>query len=108
MFKGCAKLMEIKGMNKFDTKNVKNMAWMFQGCSALEYLDLSNFNTSNVDNMNAMFGSCTKLKEIKGINNFDTSNARNIAEIFMACLELEYLDLSNFNVSNAGYIGNMF
>ena len=44
-------LKEIKGVNKFNTTNVKNMRGMFQGCKALQYLDLSNFNTTNVSDM---------------------------------------------------------
>ena len=54
MFNECKKLKEIKGIDKFITKNVKNMKLMFQNCKELEYLDLSSFDTSNVEKMEGM------------------------------------------------------
>ena len=78
MFCGCYKLREIKGINKFNTINVKNMNGMFRNCYDLEYLDLSNFNTSNVVNMEIMFLDCNKLKKIKGINKFYKNKVKYI------------------------------
>ena len=49
--------------------------------------------------MAGMFNKCNKLKEIKGLNNFDTSNVINIYGLFNQCINLEYLDLSKFNIS---------
>ena len=43
MFNNCRKLKEIKGINKFDTFNVRNMKAMFSQCNELKSLDLSNF-----------------------------------------------------------------
>ena len=74
---------------------------MFQSCYNLDNVDLSNFNTSKVIYMTRMFFLCIKLKEIKGINKFNTSKVINMKEMFKSCNELEYLDLSNFDVSNA-------
>ena len=70
MFCGCYKLRVIKGINKFNTINVKNMNGMFRNCYDLEYLDLSNFNTSNVVNMEIMFLDCNKFykNKVKYIN----------------------------------------
>ena len=55
MFDNCNKLKEIKGLNKFNTKNVIDISLMFGTCHELEYLDLSNFDTSNVTDMGWMF-----------------------------------------------------
>ena len=100
MFDGCNKLKQIKGINNFNTINVTKMTGMFQECNELEYLDLSNFNTSNVTDMSQMFKKCHKLKQIKGINNFNISKIVNKEEMFEECYELEYLLLSRFNISN--------
>ena len=115
MFNKCRKLLEIKGINNFNTNNVANMRAMFGNCNELksldlsnfntikvqnmhkmfdecfelEYLDLSNFNTSNVTNMSFMFNKCYKLKEIKGINNFNYEKVININEMFSDCHELK-------------------
>ena len=74
------------------------MSSMFQECKELEYLDLSNFNTENVTDMSFMFNQCQRLKEIKGINKFITNKLTNMNAMFQLCKELEYLDLSYFNM----------
>ena len=51
----------------------------------LKYLDLSSFNTSNVTDMGFMFNGCKNLKEIKGINNFKTNNVNNMSTMFQEC-----------------------
>ena len=71
-FNGCIQLKEIKGLNKLETSNVKNMRCIFQNCKELEYLDLSDFDISNVIDMSCMFSGCEKLREIKGINKLNT------------------------------------
>ena len=45
--------------------NMTNMEGFFEKCSNIIFLDFSNFNTSNVTNMSFMFNGCNKLKEIK-------------------------------------------
>ena len=54
--------------------------------------------------MKNMFNGCNILKEVKIINSFNTSKVNDINSMFQGCNELEYLDLSNLNVSN---ISNM-
>ena len=68
MFSECNKLKEIKGINKFNTKEITNMNSMFNLCKELEYLDLSNFNTSKVNDMGWMFAGCNKLKYLNLLN----------------------------------------
>lgn len=53
MFLDCL-AKEIKGLENFDTKKVKNMSFMFCKSKATT-LDLSSFNTSNVTDMSCMF-----------------------------------------------------
>ena len=108
MFNKCTRLQYIEGLNKLNTKKVKNMSGMFQNCYEIEFLDMTNFNTSNVINMAGMFKSCNKLKEIKGINNFNTYNVTDMKIMFGDCYELEYLDLSNFRTTNVTDMKKMF
>ena len=42
---------------------------MFFGCSSLTNLDISNFNTQNVTNMNYMFNGCDSLEKMNLICN---------------------------------------
>ena len=82
MFNNCHKLKkEIKGINKFNTNQVTNMAAMFQECNELEYLDLSNLNTKKVNNMEYMFNKCYKLKYLNLLN-FSLSNECLTTNIF--------------------------
>ena len=77
---------------------------MFSECYELEFLDLSNFNTNKVINMEYMFNKCYKLKEIKGIYNFHISNLNNLNKIFDECNDLEYINISKFNLSHSELI----
>ena len=108
MFNACTKLKEIYGINNFNTANVITMEGMFEECNELEYLELSNFNTSNVTNIAGMFNACVKIKEIKGINKFNTTNVITMEGMFQECNELEYLDLSSFEISNVTNMSWMF
>ena len=46
---------------------------MFYNCSSLKYLDLSNFNTRNVKNMTFMFSTCPSLEKLN-LSQFRTDN----------------------------------
>ena len=99
LFNNCSSLKEID-FSHFHKIDVINMKAMFQSCQKLENLDLTNFDTSNVTNMARMFCNCIKLKQIIGIDKFNTIKVKNMKEMFKSCNELEYLDLSNYNISN--------
>lgn len=47
----------------FDTSNVTDMSFMFEGCSSLESVPL--FDTSNVTNISNMFNGCPSLVEVE-------------------------------------------
>ena len=62
MFICCSSLKELN-LNNFNTNNVTDMSYMFNGCSSLKELNLNNFNTNNVTDMSDMFSGC--LDELK-------------------------------------------
>ena len=70
----------------------------------LDYNKLNISNVINIINMKNLFNGCNILKEVKIINSFYTSKVNDINSMFQGCNELEYLDLSDLNVSN---ISNM-
>ncbi|KKW61789.1 BspA family leucine-rich repeat surface protein [Mycoplasma capricolum] len=53
---------KIIGIEKWDTKKVKNMFQMFFGAENFNY-DISNWDTSNVENMNYMFSGAKNFKQ---------------------------------------------
>ncbi len=106
-FSNLGNLERIIGLEYFNTSEITNMGYMFDGCRSLIDLDLRGFNTSNVHSMVGMFFGCEKLRSIN-LSNFDTSNVTNISGMFSNCESLESLDLRNFNTSKAVNMNNMF
>ena len=79
-----------------DTKNVKNMAEMFNGCENLKNLDITKIDTSNVTNMPFMFYDCKQIKNLD-ISNFNVKNVNNIFSMFGNCIKLETLKFKHFD-----------
>ena len=90
MFNKCKKLKEIKGINKFITKNVTKMFGMFQSCGELEYLNLSNFESVNVKDMSFMFNGCKKLRYLN-LQNFSLNGESERMFCFMATDKCEFI-----------------
>ena len=108
MFSGCSSLKKLKlNLNKFITNKVINMSKMFYGCSSLEELNISSFNTSKVENMSTMFFGCSSIKKLD-LSNFNTNNVKNMNYMFVNCLSLKELNISNFIINNSVKIYNIF
>ena len=111
MFEGCSNLISIifekMGSSKvIDTSKVKNMEYLFYGCSKLQNLNLYNFDTSSVTNMRYMFAF---LFELIYLNiNFNTSNVINMAYMFYHVSSLKLIHLIRFNTSQVKNMSNMF
>lgn len=108
---GCYSLKELD-LSNFDTSNVTDMSWMFQGSSGVESLDLSSFDTSKVVDMSGMFDigmtfPSDKLKSIN-ISSFNTSNVEKMRCMFFGCEGLESIDVSGFDTSKVTDMGHMF
>ncbi len=67
-----------------NTKNVKNMEYMFSNCISLQLLDLSSFNTQNVQNMDYMFSNCESLYFLD-LSSFNTNNVEEMSYMFDYC-----------------------
>ena len=76
---------------KFDTSNVTNMSYMFEGCSALT--TIPELDTSNVTKMLFMFAGCSALTTIPEL---DISNVTEMTGMFEGCSALENLNLVNW------------
>ena len=93
-FKGCSNLTTIEGIEYFNTENVTNMRYMFDGCESLKSLDLTNFNTENVTDMYYMFAYCTSLESLD-LTNFNTAKVTNMAGMFQSCNALKTIYASD-------------
>ena len=106
MFEGCSAL-ESLNLTNFNTENVTNMSCMFMGCSGLESLNLTNFNTENVTDMSSMFSGCSALKSLD-LTKFNTAKVEIMYMMFNGCSALKSLDLTKFNTAKVEYINDMF
>ncbi|MBO7608179.1 MAG: BspA family leucine-rich repeat surface protein, partial [Paludibacteraceae bacterium] len=95
------------GLENLVTDDVISMESMFEGCTAIQSLDLSSFNTSKVRNMAFMFAGCLKLK-VLNISSFDTRKVEEISGMFNSTLEMEVLDLSNLDITNVKQAWRVF
>lgn len=101
------KFDKIDGIEKLDTSNVTDMAYMFTECIDLEELDLRNFNTSKATDMRYMFANNKNLKSLN-TSSFNTSNVINMEGMFSECPNLTTLDLRNFNTSKVENMYRLF
>ena len=88
--------------------NVTTMAYMFDGCSYVETIDVSGWNTKNVTSMGYLFNNCKSLKKILNINKLNTSQVTDISRIFYNCSNLTDIDVSSFDTSQVTNMYGMF
>ena len=90
----CPNLTTIEGIEYFNTENVTNMRYMFDGCESLKSLDLTNFNTENVTDMYYMFAYCKSLESLD-LTNFNTAKVTNMKGMFCVCSNLKTIYASD-------------
>ncbi|NHI99050.1 BspA family leucine-rich repeat surface protein [Lactococcus garvieae] len=100
-------LIDIKGLDEFDTQTVISMEGMFWFANSLKSLDLSHFNTKNVTNMAYMFASAHSLTDLN-IESFRTDKVQDMRRMFLGTWGLDYLDLSHFDTSAVTDMNHMF
>ena len=104
MFERCTRLVEIIGLDKFNTSGIKLgesthvFSEMFMECASIPRLDLSSFDASQAHEIEYMFKGCTALKEL--IIPWDVSSLRWCGEAFAGCSSLTELDLSTWNTNS--------
>lgn len=93
-FQGKAALTSIANLNQLNTTYVTDMSYMFDGCSALESLDLSSFYTSTSTIMNCMFQNCSSLLAIDLGSNFVLGME---SDMFNGCTKLYWINIGKNN-----------
>jgi len=101
---------ELLKVNLLFEKNLKDLSYLFFGCSSLISLNIiSDLNALYINNMSYMFYNCSSLKELPNISNWEMSNVTNISFMFAGCSNLEWLpDISKWNLINIKNISNLF
>lgn len=91
---GYMAVKNIIGIEKFDTRKVKDMTGVFQRCSSLENLDLSGWDTSSCESMPSMFASCTNLQKLN-LSGWDTQNVANMTAMLSDMPKLRKITLGD-------------
>lgn len=106
MFEGSWSLTSLD-LSSFNTAKVTNMCYMFSGCSSLTSLNLSSFNTENVIDMGHMFYECSSFTSLD-LGSLNTKSVLSMVNMFYGCTSLASLDISSFNTGNVKGIFGMF
>lgn len=108
MFDGCTNISALN-VTGFDTSIVEYFNYMFRGCATLTSLDVTNFNTSAGRYTNYMFRECRSLESLD-LRNFETKNVTNMYAMFYNCQEIEeiLIDPVKFDTSKVTSFGSMF
>jgi surface protein len=118
MFTNCVSLIEITGLDKWNTGKVTKMNMIFQGCKQLKRLDLSNWDTKSLIDITedensstkngSLFTSCIALEFID-ITGWDTSKIERFVNVFAGCISLKQIKgLDTWNFGNAKELFNLF
>ena len=110
MFKGCTALTSLEGFENLVTENVINISCIFEGCSNITSLEpLANWDTSNVENMNYSFHKCSNITSLEPLAKWVTSNVKAMSYSFYECSSLTSLNgLQNWDTSKVEYMTYSF
>lgn len=97
------------------TGEVISTTRMFANCDSLMSVDMSRLNTKNVKNMDYMFQNCLSLTELIISKHdgdvkyeWDTSNVTNMTSMFEGCASVEWLPVDVFKMMSVEYTDRMF
>lgn len=92
-------LLNVGGNFGTNSKNVKDMTYMFNGCAGLSKIKgIENLNTTSVTSMENMFHGDYNLTELD-LSHFNTENVTNMQDMLSYLVSLDYLDLSSFDTT---------
>ena len=109
MFKDCASISTLTGLNKFNMLNVKTVSQMFMGCTKLSGSGgIGEWNTSSIQNASEMFSGCMSFGSINDLAAWDVSNVTNMSGMFFNTDVAIVRDVDKWDVSNVKDMSYMF
>ena len=96
-FNGCRALEEID-VSEAGMGKCKELGAMFQFCSSLTSLDVSGWDTAACTSMPRIFTGCSSLA-VLDVSRWDTAAVTDMSRAFMDCSSLTALDVSGWNTS---------
>lgn len=95
---------DYSGIELWDTSNVENMSFMFQGAKTFNQ-DISDWNVSNVERMHAMFHNASVFN--KPLDKWNVSNVEVMTFMFAGAKAFNQ-PLNSWNVENVEDMTSMF
>lgn len=108
-FQDCKKLtsLDLSNLKFSQTEKITNMAYLFDNCNEITYIELPNLNTSLVTDFTCLFSYCAKLVSLDS-SKFDTNNAQKMDYMFRGCNSLIYLNINKFKIKNGNGTTEIF
>ena len=130
-FQGCSSLQSLD-LSSWDISKVTDLSYCFEGCNYLQSLDLSSWDISKVRSFEYTFSNgvneliMPELSEDNMLNNlyctwyqnygikkldlskFNTKNVTEFGWCFEGATNLEWLDISGFDLSSANGVDTFF
>ena len=110
MFRNCANLTAVNGINSWNLNKVTTVAGMFTNCKSLEVMDLSGWATKGMvklNNISSMFTDCPKLQNVN-LSGWYSYNLVNATKAFMNCSNLVTINMDGMNLKKVANMMSMF
>ena len=112
LFYNCQYLMGVEGLENIVTTGGVNMSYTFYGCSSLKELDLSTWDLSSATSTASMFEGCTALETLQMDDaegkGWDVSQVVDFSYMFSECSALSSIDVADWDTGSAVYMDRMF
>jgi len=109
MFKDCAEISTLTGLNKFNMSNVKTVSQMFMGCAKLGSAGgIAEWDTSSIQDTSEMFSGSKSFGSLSGLKNWNVSHVTNMSHMFYGTDIGIVEDLAAWDVSNVKDMSYMF
>ena len=104
LFRGCASITQVRGMNNWNVSSVTNMKLMFFGATAFNQ-NIGAWNTGNVVNMEGMMRNATAFNQ-----NIGSWNVSNVVDMdsMMRNTSAFNQNIGAWNTGNVSFMQGMF
>ena len=107
LFADCRVLSDLK-VPATKATNLYHASYAFEWCTSLEHIDVGFMSSGKIKYAVGMFDNCTALKSIDGYEKLITSTTTELNNIFNSCSKLEYVDVSQWDVTGATKLRSLF
>ena len=104
LFRGCASITQVRGMNNWNVSSVTNMKLMFFGATAFNQ-NIGSWNVSNVVDMDSMMRNTSAFNQ--NIGAWNTGNVSFMQGMFQSAIAFNQ-NIGSWNVSNVINMQSMF